>query len=408
MPRLPRSVTRHARAIDKNLLSLLRTTRDLQAAKNELRWLTDHAADCYPDRGQTQYRRSDASASAASLTRHRTSSSRLSSRPCLPGQTLRPGNAAQVARAEGLQRVIRRRARGEPLQYILGSAFFGELEIKCRPGVLIPRWETAAAVEYLVQRLWDDSGRFALVDNAWSGDTPQPPFRLLDLCTGSGCIPLLFGNEFTKRVTGVRRLECVGVDISQQAIDLARENAKVHKRHGVQQTFLQADLLATERSNGTGLVSLDEALCTSGLRDTEFNVLISNPPYISPATFSHSAERSVRRYEPRLALVPPGNDKGMTFYPVIIAVADRVRAGVLLLEVADLEQAVDVVKILQETSAEPWSRIEIWRDEPTATPDASETQELRIGSACVSVRGSGHGRSVVAWREKGLPNLGNK
>lgn len=408
MPRLPRSVTRHARAIDKNLLPLVRTTRDLQAAKNELRWLTDHAAQCYPDRGQTRYRRPDASTDAAFLTRHRTSSPRLNSRPRFPAQSLRPGNAAHLARAEGLQRLIRRRARGEPLQYILGSAFFGDLEIQCRPGVLIPRWETAAAVEYLVQRLCDDSSSIARGDNVDSRDAQSPAFRLLDLCTGSGCIPLLFGHEFTKQITNGRRLECVGVDFSQQAIDLARENAKIHTRHGVQQTFLQADLLAPERSNGTGLASLEEALSTSGLRDTEFDVLISNPPYISPATFSQSTERSVRRYEPRLALVPPGNDKGMTFYPVIMAVADRVRASVLLLEVADLEQAVDVVKILQDTPAEPWSRIEIWRDEPMATADASEAQELRIGYASVSVRGSGHGRSVVAWRGKGLPSLGSK
>jgi methylase of polypeptide subunit release factors len=79
------------------LPSLLPICRDLSSAQNELRWLGEHAAEVASKQGLGK-------------------ESRL------------------------LQRFVNRRARGEPLQYILGTEFFGELEIKCRPGVLIPRW----------------------------------------------------------------------------------------------------------------------------------------------------------------------------------------------------------------------------------------------------------------------------
>lgn len=96
MPRIPPQVVRQARAISKDLVSLLPVCRELWSAQNELRWLGEHAA-------------------------------RVS--------------RALSSRDEGrvLQNYVRRRAKGEPLQYILGTEYFGELEIECRPGVLIPR-----------------------------------------------------------------------------------------------------------------------------------------------------------------------------------------------------------------------------------------------------------------------------
>jgi methylase of polypeptide subunit release factors len=97
MPRIPPTLLRHARCLDRLLPSLLPICRDLSSAQNELRWLGEHAAEVASKQGLGK-------------------ESRL------------------------LQRFVNRRARGEPLQYILGTEFFGELEIKCRPGVLIPRW----------------------------------------------------------------------------------------------------------------------------------------------------------------------------------------------------------------------------------------------------------------------------
>jgi methylase of polypeptide subunit release factors len=96
MPRIPPSLIRHAKKIDVLLPSLLPICRALRSAENELRWLGEHAAK---------------------VAGH-----------CLPRQS------------DHLRQYVARRAKGEPLQYILGTEFFGDLEIECRPGVLIPRF----------------------------------------------------------------------------------------------------------------------------------------------------------------------------------------------------------------------------------------------------------------------------
>ena len=99
MPRIhPRDIWQ-ARNINKALLALLPVCRDLEGARNELRWLKQHAVAVSQQIGQSR-------------------------QPSL------------------LTDFIDRRARGEPLQYVLGSDYFGELEIRCRPSVLIPRCDS--------------------------------------------------------------------------------------------------------------------------------------------------------------------------------------------------------------------------------------------------------------------------
>lgn len=97
MPRIPPALLRHARRLDPLLPSLLPVCRDLPSSQNELRWLGEHAAEVASKQSK--------------------------------------GNEKYI-----LQQYVRRRSQGEPLQYILGTEFFGDLEIKCGPGVLIPRW----------------------------------------------------------------------------------------------------------------------------------------------------------------------------------------------------------------------------------------------------------------------------
>lgn len=96
MPRIPPTLLRHARRINRLLPPLLPVCRDLASSQNELRWLGEHAAEVASKRGL------------------------VDEKPLL-------------------ERYVNRRAKGEPLQYILGTEFFGDLEIMCRPGVLIPR-----------------------------------------------------------------------------------------------------------------------------------------------------------------------------------------------------------------------------------------------------------------------------
>jgi methylase of polypeptide subunit release factors len=100
MPRLPTLLLRHARAQEPLLVPLLRTCRDINSARNEFRWLKEYVEQDLIKKG-------------------------------LPAEGL-------VAR-QYLRKLCHERARGKPLQYILGTEYFGELELLCRPGVLIPR-----------------------------------------------------------------------------------------------------------------------------------------------------------------------------------------------------------------------------------------------------------------------------
>jgi len=97
MPRIPPTLLRLARRRNRLLPSLLPVCRDLPSSQNELRWLGEHAAEVASKKGLNDEKRL-------------------------------------------LQQYVSRRARGEPLQYILGTEYFGDLEIECRPGVLIPRF----------------------------------------------------------------------------------------------------------------------------------------------------------------------------------------------------------------------------------------------------------------------------
>jgi len=132
--------------------------------------------------------------------------------------------------------------------------------------------------------------------------------------------------------------------------------------------------------------------------ETRWDIIISNPPYISSAAFERDTARSVRKYEPKQALVPPSiadsNDEsaGDTFYPRLLAIAQRVDAKMILLEVADLDQAKRVADIAGQSGF--WDGIEIWRDEPAGQP----LQEEDIENKRYTVLGRGNGRSVFCWR----------
>ncbi|KAI4762897.1 S-adenosyl-L-methionine-dependent methyltransferase [Aureobasidium sp. EXF-3400] len=366
MPRLHPRMLHHARKIDSLLPLVLQATRDLNSAKNELRWLKEYI-------------------------------------------TSQPSNHPSPKSYEHrLRQVCIDRARGKPLQYIMGSEYFGDLEIACVKGVLIPRQETSTSVTHLINRLHQDK-------------TPLPKhLSILDLCTGTGCIPLLCHYEFThKHHRKAQDLEVVGVDISSAAINLANKNLQrlvsdgmLHPKPNLQ--FLQADILATKNNEGdTSPPSLASALqhytsATSSQKRHHWDILISNPPYISPSAFAHTTTRSVKRYEPLLALVPSlptsssstpqdtdqatqDQTQGDLFYPRLLSIAADLSVKVVLFEVADLEQAKRVAGMAEKQNI--WDGVEIWRDDPSSGEMETETG--------IKVLGTGNGRSVVAYRGEG-------
>jgi release factor glutamine methyltransferase len=198
----------------------------------------------------------------------------------------RPLTEAEAAEARAL---LARRGRREPLAYVLGEWGFRNLTVTTDRRALVPRPET----ETLVERC------LALLDGL---DRP----RVLDVGTGTGAIALAIASEHPgARVTGV--------DVSADAVALARENAA---RTGVHAEFRQAGFEAAEG---------------------EWELVVSNPPYVSPVEYA-TLEPEIREWEPRDALVGEGLHGRL---------AGHVRGGWLALETGD-GQAAGVATALEE------------------------------------------------------------
>ncbi|MFN1834907.1 peptide chain release factor N(5)-glutamine methyltransferase [Balneola sp. MJW-20] len=156
---------------------------------------------------------------------------------------------------EKLRPMVIRRSRHEPLQYITGETDFLNTLIKVRPGVLIPRSET----EQMVQSILDH----------YPSDTA---LNVIDLGTGSGCIPIALKKERPE-------WQLTATDISEEALAIARENA---------------------RHNETDIHFILDDFLDSKLSDT-FDIIISNPPYIEENERA-GLDAEVREFEPEAAL----------------------------------------------------------------------------------------------------------
>ena len=187
--------------------------------------------------------------------------------------------AAETALAE---RYLARRAAGEPVQYVLGSADFYGLRLAVTPAVLIPRPETETVVEHAL----------GLV-----GDHEAP--LVLDVGTGSGAIALAVKSERPDA-------EVIGVDVSPDALAVAAGNAG---RLGLDVTFVEADLLRPSFA--------DEV-------PAAFALVVSNPPYV-PLAERAGLQREVRDHEPGTALFVPDDDP-LRFYRALAERAERLLA----------------------------------------------------------------------------------
>ncbi len=156
-----------------------------------------------------------------------------------------------------LRPLVKRRSQHEPLQYITGSTDFMHAVIEVNDSVLIPRIETEQMVEIILE------------------NHDQEKLKVLDVGTGSGCIPIALKMERPD-------WEITGIDISEKALETARENAE---RNDVEIGFIQDDLHAPEKVHDYG----------------PFDLIISNPPYVQTEEKSILASQ-VRDYEPKQAL----------------------------------------------------------------------------------------------------------
>lgn len=335
---------------------LLQTCRDIPSTTNELRWIRQHIA-ATPSKIPSQLR---------------------------------------------LRRLCAQRAKGFPLQYILGTQPFGHLEILCRPGVLIPRLETESYTLRLASLVTKHLKSLP--------SSSSQSINIIDICTGTGCIPLQLYSSLSRLSLPI---SVHGVDISPRALSLARKNLMHNfslsnvlppsQNHSI--AFQKADVFS---SSFPALVSSLLHPSPISQEETQLDILISNPPYISRTSFSTTTTRSVRNYEPRLALVPDQEEESVrlqceaedVFYARLLEVVRGLHPRpprYVFFEVAGWEQAERVAGMVErDEMLRGWYKtMEVWRDWPDG-----EVEIRSIEGRDVKVRGDGEARSICLCRHE--------
>lgn len=192
---------------------------------------------------------------------------------------------------------VERRRNHEPLQYIIGKACFMGMDFCVNPDVLIPRFDTEVLVEETLKLL-------------------NPGDRVLDMCTGSGCIAISL--SLLKDVT------VTAADISEAALKVASHNREIH--NAVKVSPVQSDMF----ENITG----------------DYDLIVSNPPYIRTGDIK-DLEIEVKDKEPLLAL--DGHEDGLFFYRILIEQGTSFlkKDGILIMEIG-YDQSEDIKKLLQK------------------------------------------------------------
>lgn len=245
--------------------------------------------------------------------------------------------------------------------------------------------ETEAYTTYLAQLLLSRKEKLPTRNGTLS-------LRVLDLCTGTGCILLHLHQQVSGQIPD---LDFLGLDISRRAVDLARRNLRNHVANEVlgsaaarQVVFKQGDVLQTNAETRPQAVPGLNTILEKSTRT--FDVVISNPPYISERAYNAETQRSVRNYEPKNALVPEGEDKQDIFYLAALKAASFVAAKLLLFEIGDTLQALRILRLAARLL--PSHQGEIWREWPSST----ETDFDSMGSM-VKIKGNGRIRALVFW-----------
>jgi protein-(glutamine-N5) methyltransferase, release factor-specific len=204
---------------------------------------------------------------------------------------------------------IQKRSEKIPLQYITGEQNFCGLDFYVNENVLIPRLDTEVLVEKILEY-------------------EEPGQRVMDMCTGSGCIAITL-----QKLGG---FQVMAVDISEEALTLARKNAQ---RNQAQVTFFQSNMF-------------DQLSNTS-----KVDVIVSNPPYIESKVVDE-LDDEVKKYEPRLAL--DGMEDGLHFYRILAREGKRFlnEGGRLYVEIG-FDQAEAVKEIF---GAQGFLDIQVYKD----------------------------------------------
>ena len=228
------------------------------------------------------------------------------------------GDAISEEQAKRFRQYLERRAQGEPLQYITGHQEFFGLDFEVTRDVLVPRPETELLIETALKLF------------AGSADT-----FICDVGTGSGCIAITLLHELPQA-------RVIALDVSPTALAVAQRNAARH--------------LATDRIEFV-LSDCFAALNRREPRQSSFDLIVSNPPYIEEHTLA-GLQREVRDFEPRIALAA-GADGLAIIRRLLIEAARFLKAdGYFLFEIG-FNQAAAVQQLLDPKT---WKLLDIHKD----------------------------------------------
>ena len=203
-------------------------------------------------------------------------------------QILNKNEIVEKSKFREIERIVSRLKQFEPIQYILGETEFMDLKLLVNPSVLIPRPETEELVNWIIETNIHDSP------------------RILDIGTGSGCIPLALKNR-------IKCSKISAVDISGKALKVAKQNAM---QNNLDVHFFEADILNWENCNWD-----------------LFDVIVSNPPYVREIE-KQKMHANVLKYEPENALFV-SDENPLIFYERIAEFAHKylVKNGKLFFEI---------------------------------------------------------------------------
>lgn len=224
---------------------------------------------------------------------------------------------------EKAEKMIARLAKGEPLAYVLGEWEFYGLKLIVTPDVLIPRDDTCAVAEIAIRQA------------LFLEETP----RILDLCTGSGCIGLAIANR-------VKDAKVTLADLSRDALAIAKKNVQLHK-----------------------MSARVSCVCVDAMKEPpaflgKFDMIVSNPPYITTQEMGE-LDTSVKDFEPHMALW--GGSDGLDFYRSIAGDAHKcLKPGGYLCFEFGMGQGDDVCKILTESGFTVRERVKDFNDRERA------------------------------------------
>ena len=220
---------------------------------------------------------------------------------------------------------VMKRAAGVPVAYIVGRQPFYREEYKVTPSVLIPRADTELLVETALRFLGALDLAAGDVNLVPESAEPLTSPRILDLCTGTGCVGISVLNSLLAK--GIRA-QAVLADISDEALAIARENIESQAADKSAVKAIKLDVLSSDLPEDLG----------------SFDVITANPPYINSVDMK-ALDKEVKDHEPHLALA--GGEDGLDFYLPICKLSHKcLRQGGMLAVEHGYDQAEGVSQTL--------------------------------------------------------------